>query len=60
MRPLKSLNPKIGTAYELAQGFVRMLRGCHPEMLDGWLEDASTSSRSSEPRGFFAEGLRCD
>jgi transposase len=35
-----------------------MLRGRHPEMLDGWLEEA-LSSASPELRS-FAEGLRCD
>jgi transposase len=55
---LKDLNQEVAAAYELAQGFVRMLRGRHPEMLDGWLEEA-LGSASPELRG-FAEGLRAD
>jgi transposase len=55
---LKDLNQEVGAAYELAQGFVGMLRGRHPEMLDGWLQEA-LSSVSPELRG-FAEGLRAD
>jgi transposase len=35
-----------------------MLRGRHPEMLDGWLKEAS-SSFSPELRG-FADRLRAD
>ncbi len=55
---LKDLNQEVAAAYELAQGFVRMLRGRHPEMLDGWLEEA-LGSVSPELRG-FADGLRAD
>ena len=51
LRVLKDLNQEVGAAYELAQGFVRMLRGRHPEMLDGWLEEA-LGSVSPELRGF--------
>jgi hypothetical protein len=40
LRVLKDLNQELAAAYELAQGFVRMLRGRHPEMLDGWLKEA--------------------
>ena len=58
LRVLKDLNQEVAAAYELAQGFVRMLRGRHPEMLDGWLEEASGSA-SPELRS-FAEGLRAD
>ena len=58
LRVLKDLNQEVAAAYELAQGFVRMLRGRHPEMLDGWIEKA-IDSRSAELRG-FAEGLRAD
>ena len=58
LRVLKDLNQEVGAAYELVQGFVRMLRGRHPEMLDGWLKKA-LSSVSPEMRG-FAEGLRAD
>ena len=58
LRVLKDLNQEVGAAYELAQGFVGMLRGLHPEMLDGWIEKA-IDSRSPKLRG-FAEGLRAD
>jgi transposase len=58
LRVLKDLNQEVGAAYELVQGFVRMLRGRHPEMLDGWLKKA-LGSVSPEMRG-FAEGLRAD
>jgi transposase len=58
LRVLKDLNQEVAAAYELAQGFVRMLRGRHPEMFDGWIEKA-IDSRSAELRG-FAEGLRAD
>jgi transposase len=58
LRVLKDLNQEVAAAYELTQGFVRMLRGRHPEMLDGWLEEA-LGSVSPELRG-FAEGLRAD
>ncbi len=58
LRVLKDLNQEIGAAYELAQGFVQMLRGRHPEMLDGWLEE-TLGSVSPELRG-FAEGLYAD
>jgi transposase len=58
LRVLKELNQEVGAAYELAQGFVGMLRGRHPEILDGWLQEA-LGSVSPELRG-FAEGLRAD
>jgi transposase len=58
LRVLKDLNQEVAAAYELAQGFVRMLRGRHPKMLDGWIEEA-LGSVSPELRG-FAEGLRAD
>jgi transposase len=58
LRVLKDLNQEVAAAYELAQGFVGMLRGRHPEMLDGWIEKA-IDSRSAELRG-FAEGLHAD
>jgi transposase len=58
LRVLKDLNQEVAAAYELAQGFVRMLRGRHPEMLDGWLKEA-LGSVSPELRG-FADGLRAD
>jgi hypothetical protein len=58
LRVLKDPNQEVGAAYELVQGFVRMLRGRHPEMLDGWLKKA-LGSVSPEMRG-FAEGLRAD
>ena len=58
LRVLKDLNQEVAAAYEMAQGFVRMLRGRHPEMLDGWLQEA-LSSVSPELRG-FAEGLHAD
>jgi transposase len=58
LRVLEDLNQEVAAAYELAQGFSRMLRGCHPKMLDGWLQEASNSV-SPELRG-FAEGLRGD
>jgi transposase len=51
-------NSELERAYELAQGFSRMLRERDPEMLDGWLEEASNSD-SPELCG-FAEGLRGD
>jgi len=51
-------NTELERAYELAQGFCRMVRERDPEMLDGWLEEAS-ASRSPELCG-FAEGLRGD
>ena len=52
------LNSELERAYKLAQGFSRMLRERNPEMLDGWLEEASNSD-SPELQG-FAEGLRGD
>jgi transposase len=58
LRELWGLNSELERAYGLAQGFSRMLRGRHPEMLDGWLEEASDSA-SPELRS-FAEGLRDD
>lgn len=58
LRVLKDLNQEVGAAYELAQGFVQMLRGRRPEMLDGWLEEA-LGSVSPELRS-FAEGLHAD
>jgi transposase len=58
LRVLKDLNQEVAAAYELAQGFVRMLRGRHPEMLDGWLKEA-LGSVSPELRS-FADGLRAD
>jgi transposase len=51
-------NTELETAYELAQGFCRMLRKRNPEMLDGWLEEASQSD--SPELCSFAEGLRED
>jgi hypothetical protein len=42
----------------LAEGFSWMVRERDPEMLDGWLEEASESD-SPELQG-FAEGLRYD
>jgi transposase len=51
-------NSELKRAYELAQGFSRMLRERDPEMLDGWLEEAS-ASRSPELCS-FAEGLHED
>jgi transposase len=51
LRVLKDLNQEVAAAYELAQGFVRMLPGRHPEMLDGWLEEA-LGSVSPELHGF--------
>ena len=55
---LWGLNSELERAYELAQGFSRMVRERDPEMLDGWLEEAS-ASRSPELQS-FAEGLRGD
>jgi transposase len=55
---LGGLNSELERAYELAQGFSRMLRERHPEMLDGWLKDASESD--SPELCSFAEGLRSD
>ena len=51
-------NTELERAYELAQGFSRMMRKRDLEMLDGWLEKAFNSD-SPELRG-FAEGLRSD
>src|SRR5918997_4947265 len=48
MRKLGGLNSEVESAYELAQGFSRMLRvRRHLEMLDGWLEKASPADRPS-------------
>lgn len=58
LRELWGWNSELERAYQLAQGFSRMLRERDPEMLDGWLEEASKSD-SPELRG-FAEGLRGD
>ena len=58
LRVLEDLNQEVAAAYELAQGLSRMLRGRNPEMLDGWLEEASESD-SPELR-CFAKGLRSD
>jgi transposase len=58
LRELWRLNSELERAYELAQGFCRMLRERDPEMLDGWLEEASDSD--SPELGSFAEGLRAD
>jgi transposase len=55
---LWGLNSELERAYGLAQGFSRMLRERDPQMLDGWLEEAS-GSVSPELCG-FAEGLRGD
>jgi transposase len=55
---LWGLNSELERAYELVQGFSWILRERHPEMLDGWLEEASISD-SPELQG-FAEGLRGD
>jgi transposase len=51
-------NTELERAYQLAQGFSRMVRERDPEMLDGWLEEASESD-SLKLQG-FAEGLRGD
>jgi transposase len=59
LRELWGLNPELERAYELAQGFSRMLRERDPEMLDRWLEEASESD-SPELLRSFAEGLRAD
>jgi transposase len=58
LHELWRLNSEVKRAYELAQGFSRMLRERHLEMLDGWLEEA-LGSTSPELRS-FAEGLRSD
>ena len=58
MRELGGLNTEVKRAYQLAQGFSRMVRERQPEMLDGWLEEASKSD-SPELRG-FAESLCSD
>jgi hypothetical protein len=48
MRKLGGLNSEVERAYELPQGFSRMLRvRRHLEMLDGWLEKASPADRPS-------------
>jgi transposase len=51
-------NTELERAYELAQGFSRMLRERDPEMLDGWLKEASESD--SPELCSFTEGLRGD
>jgi transposase len=51
-------NSELERAYELAQEFSRMVRERDPEMLDGWLEEASDSD--SPELCSFAEGLRGD
>jgi hypothetical protein len=59
LRVLKDLNQEVAAAYELTQGFVRMLRGRHPEMLDGWIEKAIDSiSRTARLRRGLARRLR--